>query len=830
MKANINKELCSVAENLLVRFADGRVVATALSDRLDDIVSATYHVTAGVDTPGLALLAVGGYGRREQSAFSDVDIMLLSRGEERHAAMTAEKVLYGLWDKGIQISHAFRTLKTCADDAMKDLQIRTSLFDARLVAGDPSVFQQFMSDVYPRILYKEKKKFLGEVLREIDKRHKKYGESLYLLEPNVKEGRGALRDVHAASWLSRSNLSLDICADYTKIVPNRSSRELLKAIAFLLRVRSALHCVSGRKNDVLSFEFQVSVAGRLGFRNTRSYLAAELLLRVYYRKAQVVADTLQQVMHLCGKRYFQLPAVFGVRKLSDNFSIVRNEIIIGEHQGFLSLEVMLEACALSSSTGKRFSHQLGEQIRVAALRVATPAVFSQGVLRHFWTIMKSDRVYEILSEMHHIRLLEKVLPEFGRLRNLVIFEIYHRYTVDEHTLIAIRNAEVVRQSRDARVAYLQQLFASLRPEFFFFALLVHDIGKGISRRHEGIGYRMLKVILERFAMSPEDGYRIAFLVKNHIVFSQLALRRDPESPETIHKLAEIVGTEENLHALYLMTYADMSAVKPDFWTDWKAYLFQIVYKKTLDILRGVEENRPRIADPKILAFLNTMPERYRLSCTLTAIEADYRMSEEARSGRLITSFIDRPDGTEEITIISYRMQRIFARIVGVLSCRGLNIAQARVYTSTNGVAVRKIIISNWPALWWDGFREQIELDLLEGISGQCALVPERQDRSAMFAAHRYEIFAEIDNEGSDFFTILELHFPDRLGLLYDITTMLYALGIDISAAVINTDDDMAEDIFYLHRQGAKLGAEDIWHLLGAVWNSEFGVLKQNESQ
>lgn len=822
MDQDIHKELCQMAEHLMTRFADGRVVATSLSDRLDEVVSAVYQEAVGGNLPGLSLIAVGGYGRREQSAFSDVDLLLLSRNESPEVTATAEKVLYGLWDRGIQISHAFRTLVDCVDDAMKDVQIRTSLFDARYVAGDHTVFEEFRREAHPRILYKEKRKFLGELLRETEKRHKKYGESLYLLEPNVKEGRGALRDVHAASWLSRSHLMHDLFADYASIFPDRSGRELLAAIAFLLRVRSALHCVSGRKNDVLSFELQPRVAALLGFRDTKTYLAPELLLRVYYRKAQVIADTLQQVMRLCGKRYFPIPPFFSVKKVSEHYSLARNEIILKNQQDQLSIEMLLEACAASAATGKGFSALLEDRLRQAALQVRTPAVFSPVALRFFWSILKSDHVSETLSGMHRLRILEKIIPEFGRLRNLVIFEMYHRYTVDEHSLMAIRNAEMLRRSREPRLSYLRNLFARIRPELFFFALLVHDIGKGISRRHEGTGYRMLKAILERFAVPPEDGQRIAFLVKNHIVFSKLALRRDPESPETIHLLAETVGTEENLDALYLMTYADMSAVKPDFWTEWKAYLFQEVYRRTLDMLRGIEEDRPRISDPQILAFLDTMPERYRLSHPLASIRSDVALAEKAKHEQLAVAFAGRSDGTGEITIISHRMSRIFTQVVGVLLCRGLNIAQARVYTSPDGLSVRKIIVSNWSALWWEGLEDQIEHAIRAGVAGQCLVMPARESVSQLYAARRYEVFAEIDNEGSDAFTILELHFPDRLGLLYDITTMLYALGIEIGAAVINTDDDMAEDIFYLHHQGGKLAAEKIWHLLGAVWNAASG--------
>ncbi|KAF0185767.1 MAG: protein-PII uridylyltransferase [Nitrospirae bacterium] len=823
MKDTINNNLCSVAETILSRFADGRLIAASLSDHVDQIVHQRYCETLGTDTPGLALLAVGGYGRREQAAFSDVDILLLCMRDDRKSREAAEKVLYSLWDHGIQISHAFRDLKTCADDALKDLQIRTSLFHVRLVAGDAVVYERFRQDVQSRVLYNDKRKFLGELLREIDRRHNKYGNSVYLLEPNVKEGRGALRDVHSASWLVRSTLSVDLFREYSRLFPHRNDREFLDAFAWLLRIRSALHCVSRRKNEVLSFEVQGSVAGLLGFRDTRDYLAAELLLRVYYRKAQVIAEVLNGAMHLCSTKYFQVPFTFTIRRLSENFALAREEIIVRQQVPSLSLEMMLEAFQFYAMTGKNLSHNLIEQIRRSAMHTKPPAVHSRNALNHFWSILKSGRVYETLAAMHRIRLFEKILPEFGRLRNLVIFEMYHRYTVDEHTLMAVRNAEAVRLSNEKRLSDLRELFMTIKPELFFFALLVHDIGKGISRRHEGIGYRMLKGIIERFSIGADDGSRIAFLVKNHIYFSQLTLRRDPESPETIRQLAELVGTEDNLNALYLMTYADMSAVKPGFWSEWKAYLFQEVYKRTKDMLQGVHNDIPRIEEPEVLAFLNTMPERYILLQAADAIRNDYVLSVRARRERLVSSFSGRPDGTMELTVVSFQMTRLFSKIVGILSCRGLNIARARLYTSTEGLAVRKIIISNWSELHWEGLIGRLEHDLHEGILACRSLMLTSHRSSADLVARRFEVFAEVDNEGSEIFTILEVHFPDRIGLLYDITNILSTMNLDIASAVINTDDDMAEDVFYLHYDGRKLPPQLICSLLAALWQSELSA-------
>ncbi|HMK43188.1 MAG TPA: HD domain-containing protein, partial [Dissulfurispiraceae bacterium] len=748
MTAIITTDLSAMAERFLAKTSDGRLIVTALSDMLDDTLLKAFEGVAGASTPGLALVAIGGYGRREQSAFSDVDVMLLGATGDTRIRETAEKVLYRLWDVGVPISHAFRTLKTCGDDAMRDVQIRTSLFDVRHVAGDSAVVDTFRRDTMPRILYKDKKRFLGELLREAEKRHKRFGESLYLLEPNVKEGRGALRDVHTASWIARSCLSLDICMDFGKIFPSRSAREFLHAISYLLRVRAALHCASQRKNDMLSFELQGAVAEKLRLRDTKAFLAPELLLRVYYRKAQIIAETLHGVSSICSRRFFHLPFSFGVRKIGETFAIARNEIVSRDEDSLSRIETILEAFSIFATSGKHFSLHLQEAVRLNTRRMKPAGILSRQSLQSFWAIMRSQRVYETLAEMHRFRVLEIILPEFGRLRNLVIFEIFHRYTVDEHTLFAVRNAEIVRSTKEVKLAHLKELFQSIKPELFFFALILHDIGKGISRRHESIGYRMLKPVLERFAVSAEEGQHISFLVKNHIVFSSLALRRDPESPETIRTLAELVENEENLNALYLMTYADMSAVKPDFWTDWKAFLFRSVYRRTRDLLRGVHADSGMSDDPSVRSFLKTMPDRYRLSQAHEEMIADMSLAEQARAARLVTSLAQKPDGTAELTVISFHMPRLFAHIVGILSRQGLNIARARIYTSTDGVTIRKLLISNWEQLFWAGLPARIEDDLKNEIfSGEhIPLRAARDDRA--FLARKFEVFAEVDNEGS----------------------------------------------------------------------------------
>ncbi len=332
----------------------------------------------------------------------------------------------------------------------------------------------------------------------------------------------------------------------------------------------------------------------------------------------------------------------------------------------------------------------------------------------------------------------------------------------------------------------------------------------------------LKGVMERFNIEQNDRQKIEFLVKNHIVLSKLALMRDIDAPETVTQLAEIVENEDNLDALYLMTYADTTAVNPHFWTEWKAYLFHEIYIRTKAHLMGISRQCLDITDGKIKEFVKNMPDRYLISNTLEAINIDYQMAVMSEDKRPVIAVSERQDGTAEFTIVTDDMPGLFSKIVGVLGFRGLNILRARLYTGKNGLVIDKILISNWRDMWWQGMEEQINGDMKKAIGDRqettwkkaCNLSPIAS--SLLPVSKRFESFIEIDNETSGEYTILELFSHDRLGLLYDISARLYAHGIDIVSAVINTEDSVARDVFYLQHGGSKLNAEYVIKVLNLI--------------
>ncbi len=832
MKEDMSLLWCKRADELIDRGSTGKSIVLDLTAQVDNVLSDAFRTAlhdsySGALPDDLALIAVGGYGRSEMVPYSDIDIMLLSRGRDKKTTESAQAVLYKFWDMGLNISHSFRTLDECLHDSIKDPKTRTSIIDSRFVIGDRTVFEEFRRDIYPKILFKKKRDFVGGILGEVNKRHRTSEDSVYLLEPNIKEGIGGLRDAHTLTWLSKVILKIDDISGLAAIIAKNDYLHLMKAFDFFLRMRLSLHIISKCRNDVLSFEFQDAVAQRMGFKNTKRFMAAEIMMRLYYKKAEAISSALNRVMNISGRKYINFPLNLSIKKITDDFYLARNEITVKDRGIFRNIDKIMEAFSIYSMSGRKLSDQVQESIKGRALFISRGIRPSRKSVAAFFEILKGDRVYDTLRQMHELGILDRFIPEFGRLRHLVIYEIYHRYTVDEHSLIAVKNLEILKNTRQARLGYLAEILKSARQDILFFAILLHDIGKGGYGRnggsHEDSGYKMLKTIMERFGIGPQDRRKIEFLVRNHIMLSKLALNRDCEAAETVTQLAELVENEENLDSLYLMTYADMTAVNPVFWTQWKAYLFHDIYMRTKDHLHGVRAKKYRTSDRKLQGFIESMPERYVISTTSEIVRADYLLASRVADEVLAIAVNKRPDSAAEITVATKDMPGLFSKIVGVLSSRGLNVLRARIYTSSNALALDKILLSNWSSIWWQGLEEQLREDLYSAVVLDTPIRPEKGFLKPPFAGRRLENVIEIDNETSSSHTLLELQLPDRIALLFDISEQLFEYKIDITSAVINTEDGVARDVFYLQYNGGKLTSDLVLKILGALHDSKIAT-------
>jgi [protein-PII] uridylyltransferase len=775
----------------------------------------------------LVIIATGGYGRTELAPFSDIDIMLLT--EDRSHSGGAEQLLYKLWDTGLTISHSFRTPEECIEEAFLDIKTRTSLLESRYIAGDKKLFRNFRNNVYPEIAFKRRKSYVREKLKEMQGRHRDAGDSVFLLEPNIKEGEGSLRDVHTAYWLSKVAMKIENMIGLSQLINAYDFGRLMSAYDFLLRARCSLHLITKRKNDVLAFEYQRNVASMLDFKDSKKFKATERFMRYYYLKSKVIHDVTSNIITACSRPYISMYKDMKIKKISPEFSVSGGKLIINQENLFARHPIkIIESFYMYSKTGKRFSEKTKDNIKANLLRISKSTRSDPVATEHFLKIMKGVRVYETLREMHDTGTLGRFIPEFGALRMLVIHEPYHMYTVDEHTLCAIRNLETLRRTRLKSLEHLKSIAKELRHfDVLLLALLFHDIGKAVGRHHEEEGYKRLKNIMERFNLESGKRTRVEFLVKNHILMSKMAMKREASDPNVIAHFAGIVGDMENLQALYLITYADMSAVNDTFLNSWKANLLKDLYVRTANYLLGITEDREHYirslhdslpaSDARSMSdFIRDMPERYFVSATKEQVLKDYQLSEKMKETGFTMRIDSINEGLTDITVSTRDLPGLFSLIVGYLSSKGLHIVTGRVFTGKSGTIIDRISVSNWNDVWWAGQEKDIE----EGLG---RIIFERRPvtvvRRAAAAESIFDIFIELDNEASEEYSIVEIFSADRLGLLYDISSVMSKLGVNIISAIINTASNLAQDVFSVQTsRGEKVDNVMAQKLLTELWN------------
>ena len=842
----------------------GRQLTTLFTGRTDSLLENLFSSTNA--RSGLCLMAVGGYGRGELAPFSDIDIMLFAR--DRSASEKASEFLYKLWDTNRAIGHSFRTPPDCIIEARKDVKTRTSLLEHRYIAGDRDLYQYFMDTVYPEIAFRESGRFITEKLREIEMRHRNISDSVFMLEPHVKEGRGALRDIHTLVWLASIKLRIRSFDELGKILSPEEFKRLANAYDFLLKTRFCLHILSGRRNDILSFEFHDSIAEMLNFKASERFLSSERFMRYFYLKASAINDITSRSLDLFSmprtggeeRDSRMLPFLYAKKRITGDFSLSKNRIVANGDCLKKRPESIIEAFSVLAKTGKRFSPLLREEIGKNLHRIGKTTRSSQKAIESFMSIIRGDRAYETLREMHNSRALGRFIPEFGALSFLVVYEPYHRYTVDEHALYAVKKLVELRDTKYKNLEHLSAVFREVRhKEALIFSLLLHDIGKkGIVKsyrygsgggHHEEAGYLEVKNVLERFNLAVGLRTTIEFLVKNHTLMSSVAFKGDTEDIEVIAQFADEVGDSENLDALYLLTYADIASVGPHFWTEWKAYLLKELYEITSQYLSefvgvlpgsqgfsGVRESHPlarmmlRSDNERvgIERFLALMPARYIISLTPERVSGDYALWREVTEKGFGFRVKEDPAGTAEIIVGAWDRPGLFSRIVGVLSSLGMNIYRARAYTGSGGIVIDKIQITNWGDICWDGLCQDLEGRLREAV---CRGEGEKWRRLGIQKVRvvagcsdvkpevmgRFGPFIEIDNETSRESSTLEFFAQDRLELLYDVTSLIHEKDIDIISARINTESGIANDIFSLQQRGKKLEGMTIHELLLSLW-------------
>ncbi|MEO5358529.1 MAG: [protein-PII] uridylyltransferase [Nitrospirae bacterium YQR-1] len=796
---------------------------------------------AGVFEHPVALFAIGGYGRAELAPYSDVDLMFLIEDRANQAQITlVEEFYYKLINEHINVSHSVRTVSECIEQSRLDLRTRTSLLDGRFLTGNGQFAKVFFEKIHTEASGRARRAFFTERVRERRIRLEKYGTSPFLLEPNVKESQGGLRDIHDALWITKTVLDFSSLNDFKKIMDDYDFKILMSAYDFLLKVRIALHLVSERENDVLSFQHQNAVAALLGIRQSGYFSASERLMRLYYLRAGTIRTITAKVRNIAGSVYVKMPARFEKVKINGTFSTVGNKMMLNRT---VSLKrephLILESYALYSRIGNDFTGFLNELIKrhlVCVNGKLRTGMLSAG---YFLEILAGQRVYATLRLMHSHGVLGRFIPEFGALKYLVVHEPYHIYTVDEHSLYAIKILENLLNPNNSPERRIGDVFRGFPDKhLLFLTLLLHDIGKSKGHAHSAEGYKKIKPILERLGLKKHDRETVEFLVRNHILMSKTALTKDIDDPETLAAFSGAIKNNYLLMAIFLITYADMSAVNPEFMTKWRLNLLIRLFHAAQSFLRdGTLKHTghlceiskqlnahlyPDISKDELEEFIKSAPEKYLFSSTAERILKEFSWVKEfLATGLPVIKLQQSADTTTGLTIVGADRRGLLASIVGVLSARRLNIVSLRTFTMRSEAlkpgdfVIDRFQLSNYTSLWWEGMDELLSEELTQCITG--GKLPELRQYPRKNG--RFSPFVDVDNDLSAGVTVFEIMSSDRIGLLYEITRLFSRRGLNITSALVSTEWEIAHDTFYVSGDGQSLAPEQLCTLTSELWDT-----------
>ena len=816
------------------------------SDLMDRLLRRLFQVAEGESFAAgyraidpIALLAVGGYARREMALHSDVDLLLLYGGRPSpHTARIAERLQYWLWDGGLEVGCATRTIDDTVRLARRDTTVLTGILDTRFLAGDPFFYHEF-GDRLRRRLLGDMTRFLGLLTTATTQRRARYGDSLYLLQPNLKEGEGGLRDYHTAVWAVRAVLpsSRGDPEDFLHygLLTEAEMRAYRRALDFLWQVRNELHLLVGRRFDQMSFDHQECIAENFGYPGggVDGVLAVERFMSDYYQNARTLRNyseiALEQCMARTRSSRRRRPPF---REVEDGFRLVEGELDI-PHAHHLRddplrlLRVFAVAQTHDAPLRRGSQRLLREHLHLIddAYRCDPAAAeLFQGVLGAERRVMRS------LMVMNEVGLLGRYLPEWQHIVCRWQHVAYHTYTVDVHSIFLVE--ELRRLWRGKYEKDYPDLTALMRGiedrPILFLGCLLHDVGKGLGGDHSLLGAERAAQSLKRLGLDADRVARVVFLVEKHLVMSHVSQRRDLSDPKTLLEFSRQVGDLTNLRLLYLLTFADMRASSKVAWTDWKGTLLdelfqrsaELLARRDLDDLRvaAAVENRVAegrraaapllaqagFADDDIEALYEDLPHRYfavhsphqivRHALALRSFAASRELSPLVREVR---------SGVSELIICCSDARGLYAQVAGTLTARAINILASDVYTTRSGVALEIYRIETPQG--GEAERERAWGDFertLHGVrSGELVL-----DRLLARGGRRYGgdpkpshalSSVAISNEESDNFTVVDVATDDRLGLLYDLTRTLAEHSLAIHLSKATTVLDQAADSFYV---------------------------------
>ena len=833
-------------EEVRRRFEAGTAGAQVVRARcylIDQVIRSVYDLAAehwyplGNPSKGerLALVAVGGYGRGELAPFSDIDLLfLLPYKMAPRSEQVIEAVLYLLWDLGFKVGHAVRSVDDCIRQAKTDMTIRTTLLEKRFLWGDQRLYLE-LKRRFDHVIRggATNAEFLEAKLAERRRRHERLGASRYVLEPNIKDGKGGLRDLHTLFWIAKHLYRVGDIAELVErgVLTRREVRRFEKAQNFLWTLRCNLHYLAGRAEERLSFELQKEMAPRMGYRAHAGTSDVERLMKHYFLIAKDVGDLTRifcATLEADHRRWprLRLPALGRGRRI-EGFPRDGERLTVRGPEVFAKDPVeMLRIFQVAQTHDLDIHPKALHWITRNLKRIDRSVREDPRANRVFMDILTSEKNPETaLRRLNEAGVFGRFMPDFGRVVAQMQYDMYHHYTVDEHTIFAIGILHAIEQGRlgeEAPIAteVVQQV---LSRRVLYLAVLFHDIAKGRGGDHSKLGARIAQKLCPRLGLSPEETETVAWLVLHHLAMSNTAFKRNIDDGKTLRDFADLVQSMERFRLLLVLTVADIRAVGPKTWTSWKAALLRELYWRTEELLAGGlstegREARIKAVQETLGAALGDWPEKdvqdhlargypaYWLSFDGETLERHARLVREAEAGGRTLSIDTRTDRYREVTEVTvYTPDHagLFSQIAGALAVAGATIDAAKICTLANGMALDVFYVRDAVGSPLDRPDRLARLSavLEKAVSGRLRPMQELAARASpipsRLAVFEVEPRVLVDNKASAAHTLIEVNGRDRPGLLYQLTLALTKLNLMIRSAIISTYGERVVDVFYL---------------------------------
>jgi [protein-PII] uridylyltransferase len=821
---------------------------------MDQVVLLTFELATGWLHPKpnptaserVALLAVGGYGRAELAPSSDVDLLFITPYKQTAwGESMIESMLYCLWDLRLKVGHSVRTIDDCLRLAKGDVTIRTSLLEQRFLVGEQSLATTLSDRLWSELFERTGPEFVQLKLTERSERHKRQGGSRYLLEPNVKEGKGGLRDLQTLFWIAKYLNRAQTPGELVKVgaFTPPEYRIFADAADFLWMTRVHLHLLTNRPVEQLTFDTQVEIAAQLGYQATDGQRSVERFMHDYFLHAKNVGDLTRIFLAVLEARHVKPRPSFG-RSMSRVFTFGREAARQGyrlrngrldlvDYDSFLERPVNILRLFQEQMTTAIPIHPDALRLVSANLALIDDAMRADPEAnRIFLALLLGSDPERTLRLLNEVGVLGAFMPEFGRIVAMMQFNMYHHYTVDEHTIQAIATLSKIEVGgyADSLPTSSEIMNLGVNRRVLYAAVLLHDIGKGSGRDHSEYGAEIALEVCPRLGFDEADTELVSWLVRHHLVMSDVAQKRDLAEPRTVRDFAAIVKTPTRLRLLTVLTVCDIIGVGPGVWNNWKAVLIRALFRNTMEFLTGGGQSAGRSereieAKEALAAALpgwtpaeieaetarHYPPYWIGLDTRTHAIFAQLAREVSADAPAIRIELNETRDATEACFAMADH-PGIFARLAGALALVGANVVDARTYTSSDGIATAVFWIQDKEGRPYESARlSRLRDSVTRILGGEISARRALRDREQVKKRHGDFLVPtriRFDNLGSDIYTIIEVETRDRPGLLHDLARTLTASNVSIALAIIATYGEQAVDVFYVKDlYGLKLHAE-----------------------